>query len=112
MRFNRRLVELSRGLDTPTLLLDRATVRRAYAHMRAALPEAGCYYAVKANPHPEVLRTLADLGCGFEVSSPDELQAVTALAVPAARIISSNPIKSVAFIQAADRAGVDRFAVD
>ena len=42
----------------------------------------------------------------------DELEAVQAHEVPAARIISSNPIKSVAFIQAAHRAGVDRFAVD
>ena len=38
MRFSRRLVELSRGLDTPVLLLDRATLRRAYGRLRAALP--------------------------------------------------------------------------
>jgi len=59
MRFNRRIVELSRGLETPALLIDRGTLRRAYAAVRAALPQADCYYAVKANPHPEVLRTFA-----------------------------------------------------
>ncbi len=112
MRFTRRIVELSRSLETPVLLLDRASLRRAYARVRAALPEADCYYAVKANPHPEVLRTLAALGAGFEVSSPVELRAVLDLGVPALRIMSSNPIKPVAFVQAAHAAGIDRFAVD
>jgi ornithine decarboxylase len=112
MRFSRRLVEMSRGLDTPVLLLDRATLRRAYGRLHAALPEADCYYAVKANPHPEVLRTLAALGSGFEVSSLVELRAVLALGVPATRIMSSNPIKGVPFIDAAYAAGLDRFAVD
>jgi ornithine decarboxylase len=112
MRFSRRLVEMSRGLDTPVLLLDRATLRRAYSRLRAALPEADCFYAVKANPHVEVLQTLAAQGSGFEVSSLAELRAVRELGGPATRIMSSNPIKSVAFIQAAFREGIDRFAVD
>ncbi len=112
MRFSRRLVEMSRALDTPVLLLDRATVRRAYGRLHAALPQADCYYAVKANPHPEVLRTLAGLGSGFEVSSLVELRAVLDLGVPASRVMSSNPIKAVPFIQAAFMAGVDRYAVD
>src|SRR5436305_15284296 len=59
MRFNRRIVEMSRSLETPVLLLDRASLRRAYARLRAALPAADSYFAVKGNPHPEVLRTLA-----------------------------------------------------
>ncbi|HZU04724.1 MAG TPA: type III PLP-dependent enzyme [Chloroflexota bacterium] len=112
MRFSRRIVELSRMLDTPVLLLDRASLRRAYARMRAALPEADCYYAVKANPHIEVLRTLAGLGAGFEVSSVAELRAVLELGVAPTRIISSNPVKTIPFIQAAYQAGIDRFAVD
>ncbi len=112
MRFNRRIVELSRGVETPALLIDRGTLRRAYAGVRAALPQADCYYAVKANPHPEVLRTFAGLGVGFEVSSLVELRAVLALGAAAPRIVSSNPVKAVAFVQAAHQAGVDRFAID
>src|SRR5437763_2340796 len=112
MRFSRRFVEMSRPLDTPVLLLDRATVRRAYGRMRAALPQAECYYAVKANPHPEVLQTLAALGSGFEVSSLVELRSVLALGVAPTQVMSSNPIKAVPFIQAAFAAGVDRYAVD
>lgn len=112
MRFSRRLVEMSRGLETPVLLLDRATLRRTYSRLRAALPQADCFYAVKANPHVEVLRTLAALGSGFEVSSLVELRAVLAQGVPGTRIVSSNPIKAVPFIQAAFAAGINRFAVD
>jgi ornithine decarboxylase len=112
MRFSRHLVELCRGLDTPVMVLDRAMLRRAYTRLRAALPEADCFYAVKANPHPEVLHTLAAQASGFEVSSLTELRAVRALGVPAGRIISSNPVKAIPFIQTAVRDGIDRFAVD
>ena len=112
MRLSRRIVAMSRALATPVLLLDRATLRRAYAAFRVALPGVGCYYAVKANPHPAVLSTFAALGAGFEVSSSVELRAVRALGVGPERIISSNPIKTIAFIQEAVAAGVDRFAVD
>jgi ornithine decarboxylase len=112
MRFSRRIVELCRDLPTPVLLLDRASLRRAYHNLRAALPTADCYYAVKANPHPTVLATFAALGAGFEVSSQAELRAVQALGVGADRIISSNPVKTIPFIQAAAAAGIDRFAAD
>src|SRR3954452_19021441 len=112
MRFTQRIVELCRPLDTPLLLLDRATLRRGYARLRAALPGADSFYAVKANPHPEVLNTLAALGSGFEVSSLVELRAVLDLGVAPSRVISTNPIKPIAFIQAAHAAGIDRFAVD
>src|SRR5215213_8771232 len=112
MRFNRRIVEIARELTTPVLLVDPATLRRAYAHLRATLPAADCYYAVKANPHPVVLSTFAALGADFEVSSILELEAVRALGVGAERIISSNPIKTIPFIQAAVAAGVDRCAAD
>jgi ornithine decarboxylase len=112
MRFNRRVVEVSRDLETPLLLLDRSAIRRAYGQLRTQLPRAECFYAVKANPHREVLRTLAALGAGFEVSSLAELHAVQEHGVPPARIMSSNPVKSIDFIRAAAEAGIDRFAVD
>jgi ornithine decarboxylase len=112
MRFTQRIAELCRPLDTPLLLLDRATLRRGYARLCAALPGADSYYAVKANPHPEVLSTLAALGSGFEVSSLIELKAVLDLGVAPSRVISSNPIKPINFLQAAHTAGIDRFAVD
>src|SRR5581483_3574987 len=73
---------------------------------------AEVYYAVKANPHPELLRTLREAGSGFEVSSRPELEAVLALGASGAEIISSNPVKRPDFIRYAYEQGIDRFAYD
>ncbi|MBN8714642.1 MAG: bifunctional aspartate kinase/diaminopimelate decarboxylase [Xanthomonadales bacterium] len=45
------------------------------------------HYAVKANPHPAILRALAAAGCGFECGSPGELRAVAAAAPDAAGLL-------------------------
>ncbi len=106
-----RLIERSHDLPTPFLLLDLDRLRRNARALRAAFPGAELYYAVKANPHPSVIATLADEGCGFEISSDGELDLVEALdrSVP---IISSNPVKAPDFIRRAGRRGVRDFAVD
>jgi ornithine decarboxylase len=99
-------------VDTPTLVMDLEGIKARYIQIRYHLPEVNVYYAVKANDHPEVLRTLADLGSGFEVASVGELEKVLSLGVPPERIISSNPVKPEEFIDFAFRSGVNRFAVD
>lgn len=106
-----RLIALSHGLTPPFLLVDRTRLRDNLRRLRAAFPGAEVFYAVKANPHPEILRVLAGEGCGFEISSDGELDLVEATGhgVP---LISSNPIKSPSFIRRAARSGVDAFAVD
>ncbi|MGH2460723.1 MAG: diaminopimelate decarboxylase, partial [Chloroflexota bacterium] len=71
-----RLIESSRGLETPFLLVDRTRLRDNARRLQAAFPGAGIYYAVKANPDPEILRVLANEGCGFEISSSGELALV------------------------------------
>ncbi len=106
-----RLIERSHDLETPFLLVDRTRLRDNPRRLRAAFPSAGVYYAVKANPHPEILRILADEGCGFEISSDGELDLARA-ADPRAPLVSSNPVKAPAFIRRACRGGVEAFAVD
>jgi ornithine decarboxylase len=105
------LIEASRGLATPFLLIDLAQVRANLRRLRAAFGGAEVFYAMKANPHPAVLLALAAEGCGFEISSDGELDLIEALgeAVP---LLSSNPIKAPRFVGRAARAGVEGFAVD
>jgi diaminopimelate decarboxylase/aspartate kinase len=53
---------------------------RAQAHALSAMQSVDrLYYAIKANPHPAILRTLAQEGFGFECVSPGELDAVDAI---------------------------------
>ncbi len=112
MDFSPALVRRTARLKTPALLLDRRLVRQMYRTVREAVPGVDILYAVKANPHPAVLRALAQEGCGFELSSIPELAAVLALGVPPEQLISSNPIKAVEFVRRCTEAGLRAFAFD
>ena len=47
---------------TPCLVVDLDIVEENFRSLTAALPDAKIYYAVKANPAPEILARLAALG--------------------------------------------------
>src|SRR5262249_42466087 len=49
----------------PCLVVDLEVVRDNYRAFASALPDTRVFYAVKANPSPEVLRLLAGLGSCF-----------------------------------------------
>jgi len=48
--------------ETPCLIVDLDIVGDTYKTMRRLLPLAQIFYAVKANPAPEVVGLLRDLG--------------------------------------------------
>lgn len=69
-------------------------------------------YAVKANPRPEVLDTLAAAGItGFDVASPEEIKQVRR-AAPEADLHYNNPVRSPAEVAAGKAAGVRSWSVD
>jgi ornithine decarboxylase len=97
---------------TPCLVLDVDRVEQNFAALRAALPLAQIYYAVKANPARPILERLVRLGSRFDAASFEEIQAcLTAGAAPAA-VSYGNTIKKVSAIRAAHAAGVAMFAFD
>jgi diaminopimelate decarboxylase/aspartate kinase len=55
---------------------DRASVRDAARALRAVAGVDRVFYAMKANPHPELLRTLESEGIGFECVSRGEVERV------------------------------------
>lgn len=97
---------------TPCLYVDLEMVRSQYERMRAALPYADLYYAVKANPMPEVVTLLNDLGSHFDIASRYELDLVLSLGVPAERLSFGNTIKKRSDIAYAYDRGVRLFACD
>ncbi|WP_165865788.1 type III PLP-dependent enzyme [Vallicoccus soli] len=97
---------------TPVLVLDHAVLRAAHARLVSALPGVRLHYAVKCNSDPELLRTLAGEGCGFEVASAPELDLLVGLGVDPAGLLFSNPVKPAAHVRRAHAAGVRRFAAD
>jgi ornithine decarboxylase len=54
--------------ETPCLVLDLDRVEENYRRLKAALPLARIYYAVKANPAAPVLDRLVGLGSCFDAA--------------------------------------------
>jgi len=99
-------------LPTPYLELDLGVLAHRYVELAQALPGTRVHYAVKANPHPSVLETLAMFGSRFDVASPAEVMAAVAAGAVPSQLLYSNPIKRRADVAEAYRAGVRLFAVD
>jgi ornithine decarboxylase len=98
--------------DGPCLVVDLDVVRENYQNFAKALPDSKVFYAVKANPAPEILKLLAGLGCCFDVASMSEIEAVLAAGVTPERISYGNTVKKEREIAAAFKLGVSLFAVD
>ena len=101
-----------RNDNGPCLVVDLDVVRDNYQSFAKALPDTKVYYAVKANPAPEILKLLAGFGCCFDVASLGETHDVLAAGATADRISYGNTIKKETEIAAAFALGVTLFAVD
>lgn len=106
-----RYIEESKP-ETPFLIVDLSVVEQNYRALRKSLPMADVFYAVKANPAPEVIRTLARLGSSFDVASVAEIQLVLDAGVEPSRISFGNTIKKQRDIALAHERGVRLYAFD
>ena len=70
------LEDLARKHGTPVFVVDHEKIRENYREFREYLPDVQVYYAVKANPDPEIVKTLYRLGCSFDVASMPEFMIV------------------------------------
>ncbi len=102
----------TRPEDGPCLVVDLDVVRENYQAFAKALPDTRVFYAVKANPAPELLALLAKLGSCFDAASVTEIEMVLAAGAAADRISYGNTIKKERDIARAYELGVRMFAVD
>jgi len=98
--------------DGPCLVVDLEVVRDNYLAFAKALPDSRVYYAVKANPAPELLSLLVSLGACFDTASVAEIELVLAAGATPDRISFGNTIKKERDIARAFALGVRLFAVD
>src|SRR5436305_4486827 len=101
-----------RDEDGPCLVVDLEVVRENYLAFAKALPDTKVFYAVKANPAPEVLSLLASLGSSFDAASLAEIEVVLAAGAGPERISYGNTIKKERDIARAYALGVRLYAVD
>jgi ornithine decarboxylase len=102
----------NRREDGPCLVVDLAVVRDNFQTFARALPDSRVFYAVKANPAPEVLSLLASLGSCFDTASVAEAEMALAAGATADRISFGNTIKKERDIARAYALGIRLFAVD
>jgi ornithine decarboxylase len=97
---------------TPCLVVDLDVIAHNFKKLRKSLPDAQIYYAVKANPAPEVLRVLAGLGSCFDTASIYEIEDVLKLGIEPGRMSFGSTIKKEGHIARAFELGVTLYAFD
>jgi ornithine decarboxylase len=108
-----QLQAFARDYGTPVVVIDHDIIRHNYATFRRHLPRVQAYYAVKANPAPEIIATLYRAGASFDVASFPEFLLVHEHIknLPAAerqafiwdKIVYANPIKPRATLEQLNR---------
>jgi len=98
--------------ETPCLVVDLDVVAQAYKLLRRYMPLAKIFYAVKANPAPEIVALLRDLDSSFDVASPNEIDLCLERGVGSERISFGNTIKKERDIAYAFARGVKLYAFD
>src|SRR5215471_9588548 len=72
----KQLQSIARKHGTPVVVIDHDVIRKNYAEFKKHLPKVQAYYAVKANPAAEIVRTLYRAGASFDVASLPEFMTV------------------------------------
>lgn len=104
---------LAERYGTPYYLYDAEIVRRRIMRVRDAFHGlVQVYYAVKANPNLELLRSVRDTADGLDISSSGELEQAMLAGFDAANMSFAGPAKSAAELEAAIRAGVGCISVE
>jgi diaminopimelate decarboxylase len=88
------LIRLADLHGTPCFAYHGPAAAAQYRALVGALPSrARVAYAVKANPLPNLLRTLGNMGASFDCASEGELRRVASLALPPGRVFFAGPGK-------------------
>jgi ornithine decarboxylase len=76
MAMKKQFIKLVEQFGTPLFILDHRKLRDNYRAFKTNLPRIQCYYAVKANSHPEIIKTLFLEGSSFDVASYNEFMQI------------------------------------
>ncbi len=99
--------------ETPFVVINTDIIDEAYTELTKGFPVADIFYAIKANPAPEILTLLRDRGANFDVASRYELDKLLAIAgVSPERVSYGNTIKKAADVRYFYEKGVRMFASD
>lgn len=107
-----RLKTFAADKETPFVVIDLERIAEKYDELHRLLPYAKVYYAVKANPHDEILKMLIARGCRFDIASVFELDQMLRLGAKPDDMSYGNTIKKARHIAYAYDRGIRLFATD
>ncbi|MEK6938769.1 MAG: type III PLP-dependent enzyme [Nanoarchaeota archaeon] len=107
-----RIKEFAQGKKTPFLVVDLQKISWKFEEIKRNLPYAQIYYAVKANPLPEVIELLREKGSYFDVASIYEINLLLEAGVPPEKMSYGNTIKKEEDIAYAYEVGLRIFTTD
>lgn len=108
-----RLLELLQTQPTPAYFYFRQLIAERIREMKNTVGDwFDLHYAVKANPHPEILQIMAQHQIGADVASQGEMRAALTQGIPAESIEFSGPGKTAAELEAAIRARVGSINIE
>src|SRR5690606_11563750 len=108
-----KLIDVALGVKTPGYVWFRPIVERQVRRLRDALgPRFKLHFAVKANPHPSMLRLIRELGLGADVASAGELERVLECAFEPEAVEFSGPGKRESELATGGEAGVGGIHVE
>lgn len=112
-KLERESVEkLAEKYGSPLLVLSLKQIEANYMCLKTYMPRARVFYAIKANPHPEILKTMIKLGSSFDVASDGEIRTLHDMGVKGERLIYANPVKTTGGLQACRECGVSKMTFD
>jgi ornithine decarboxylase len=106
------VMRFAAGKNTPFLAVDIDVVEQKYDELKKNFPQAKIYYAVKANPMVEVLKSLDKKGSYFDVATTFEIDELISLGISPSRMSFGNTIKKEKDIKNAYGYGIRLFATD
>lgn len=90
------------GEENSFFICDIKELNNLYQNWCKELPRIQPHYAVKCNPNPKILKTLAEFGVNFDCASKVEMDQILKLNVDPKRIIFANPCKVSSHIRYAN----------
>jgi ornithine decarboxylase len=94
------------------MVIDKRVLVQEYQRFRRLLPRVRLFYAIKANPHPDIIKTFAELGGCYDVASEGEICHVLAQGIEPGRIIFANTIKRPEALEFSKKTGVNFVTFD
>lgn len=104
--------KLQETYGTPLMVVFRREIEDRFQMLKDYLPQVKPYYAVKANPDPNVLEIVKNCNPYFDVCSNREIELVKSMGVDGENMIHTHPIKKEQDIKFALEQGVSWFVFD